>query len=220
MARRKTYTKEHLLDVFMSYAEEEGLGFTLEQFCVDNSLKLDKCKELLTSVEEAEKDIWEALMTAALNTVTTDPQFEQFSTKDKLLSVYFTFFENCGLNEGFCQQSIRYNGKLKMLNVLKKMKAVFTSFTKDYFPNHQFPATQYSEKVNEIGNNIQSESLYGQLLFLIDFWSRDNSVDYEKTDIAIEKAVKALTDLMDITPVKSLLDFGKFIWQERFQNRT
>lgn len=213
------YSKEQLLDVFMSYVEEEGFEFTLEQFSKDNKLDISLCENLLISVEKAEMDVWEALMVAALNTVKSDPQFSGFSIKDKLISVYFTFFENCSLNVGFCQQSIRYNGKLKMLQVLKSTKTHFVDFVKEYFPNHQFPTTQYSEKVNEFGSNIQSETLYGQLLFLLDFWSRDTSEDFEKTDIAIEKAVKALTDLIDITPVKSLIDFGKFIWQERFQKR-
>lgn len=219
MPRKKKQNKDQLLDLFISYVEEEGFDFSLEQFSQDNKLDLSQCEELLISVEEAEMDVWEALMIAALDTVKTDAQFAEFSIKDKLLSVYFTFFENCSLNVGFCQQSIRYNGKLKMLQVLKNMKAHFVDFVKEYFPNHQFPASQYSEKVNELGSNIQSETLYGQLLFLLDFWSRDSSADFEKTDIAIEKAVKALTDLIDITPVKSLVDFGKFMWQERFQKR-
>lgn len=198
--------------------EEEGLGFNGETFCNENSIKIEQFKELLISVEEAEKSVWEALMASAISTVTSDKQFETFTVKDKLLSVYYTFFENCSLNSEFCKESIRYHGKLGMINVLKNMKGLFVDFVKDYFPDRQFPAAQYSEKLNQIGGSVQSEAVYAQLLFLLDFWSRDTSPDYEKTDTAIEKAVKALTDLIDITPVKSLIDFGKFIWQERFQN--
>jgi len=219
VARKKNHTIEQMIDLFMSYVEEEGLGFTAEQFCKDNSIKKDLFNEKLLSIEDAEKTVWEALMTSALATVTSDKQFETFTVKDKLLSVYYTFFENCALNAAFCKESIRFHGKLGMINVLKKMKAPFVEFVKDNFPNSQFPAAQYSDKVNQIGGSVQSEAVYGQLLFLLDFWSRDSSIEYEKTDIAIEKAVKALTDLIDITPVKSLIDFGKFIWQERFQRR-
>ena len=217
MGRRKKYTKEGLLDVFVSYVEEEGFGFSLDSFCTDNKITIHQFKDLLGSVEDAEKEVWRALMVAALATVRADPNFQEFSPKDKLLSIYFTFFENCALNEGFCKESMHFHGKINMLPVLKKLKVPFIDFVKEAFPGAQFPASQYTEKVNEFGGQIQSEGIYAQLLFLLDFWSRDSSVEYEKTDIAIEKAVKALTELIDITPVKSLLDFGKFIWQERFQ---
>lgn len=219
VARKKKYTKEQILDLFITYVDEEGLGFDNEAFCLDHSIQISQFRELLLSVEEAEKSVWEELMRAALQTVTSDTQFETFTIKDKLLSVYYTFFENCGLNSGFCKESIKYHGKLGMIPVLKNMKVLFVEFVKDNFPSSKFPVAQYSEKVNQLGGSVQSEAVYGQLLFLLDFWSRDTSIDYEKTDIAIEKAVKALTDLIDITPIKSLIDFGKFIWQERFQNR-
>lgn len=219
MGRRKKYTKDQLLDVFVNYVGQEGLDFSIETFCSDNNVSIEKFKELLGSVEDAEKEVWHALMTAALLTVNSDRSFDQFTAKDKLLSVYFTFFENCALNESFCKESIRYRGKINMLSVLKTMKEPFVEFVKDNLTTAQFPASQYSDKVNEIGGSFQSETVYAQLLFLLDFWSRDNSADYDKTDIAIEKAVKALTDLIDITPVKSLIDFGKFVWQERFQKR-
>lgn len=217
MARRKKYSKEQLQDVFISYVEEEGLGFSIETFCSENSVSIEQFKELLGSVEEAEKDVWLALMKAALSTVKADQGFGQFTAKEKLLSVYYTFFENCALNESFCEESISFHGKISMLAVLKKMKEPFVQFVKDNLDTPQFPTSQYSDKVNDLGGSFQSETVYAQLLFLLDFWSRDRSADYEKTDIAIEKAVKALTDLIDITPVKSLLDFGKFVWQERFQ---
>ena len=219
VARKKKYTKEQILDLFITYVDEEGLGFDNEAFCLDHSIQISQFRELLLSVEEAEKSVWEELMRAALQTVTSDTQFETFTIKDKLLSVYYTFCENCGLNSGFCKESIKYHGKLGMIPVLKNMKVLFVEFVKDNFPSSKFPVAQYSEKVNQLGGSVQSEAVYGQLLFLLDFWSRDTSIDYEKTDIAIEKAVKALTDLIDITPIKSLIDFGKFIWQERFQNR-
>lgn len=220
MARKKNHSKEQIIDIFISYVEEEGLDFDLETFCSDNSIKIDQFREHLVSVEEAEKTVWAALMDSALATVTSDKQFDSFTVKDKLLSVYYTFFENCALNSSFCKESIRHHGKLGMIQVLKNMKVPFVEFVKDNFPSKQFPAAQYSEKVNQIGGSVQSEAVYGQLLFLLDFWSRDTSFEFEKTDIAIEKAVKALTDIIDITPIKSLIDFGKFIWQERFQKHS
>ena len=44
----------------------------------------------------------------------------------------------------------------------------------------------------------------------------DNSPAFEKTDVAIEKSVKAIFDVFETTPLESILDFGKFLVKENF----
>ncbi|HIC33012.1 MAG TPA: TetR/AcrR family transcriptional regulator, partial [Flavobacteriaceae bacterium] len=56
-----------------------------------------------------------------------------------------------------------------------------------------------------------------QLLLTIKFWMDDTSPAFEKTDIFIEKSVNTSFDVLDIAPIKSLIDFGKFIYKEKFQ---
>ena len=55
-----------------------------------------------------------------------------------------------------------------------------------------------------------------QLGFLINFWINDSSADFEKTDQAIEKSVQTAFDVFDNTPLSTLVDFGKFLWKEKF----
>jgi hypothetical protein len=64
---------------------------------------------------------------------------------------------------------------------------------------------------------IFSEGAWVQLLFILKFWMEDQSPGFEKTDMAIEKSVRTVFDLFDNTPVESILDFGKFLWQEKFK---
>jgi hypothetical protein len=49
----------------------------------------------------------------------------------------------------------------------------------------------------------------------IKFWLDDNSKGFEKTDIFIEKSVNASFDILDTTPLKSVIDFGKFLFKEK-----
>jgi hypothetical protein len=44
----------------------------------------------------------------------------------------------------------------------------------------------------------------------------DHSPGFEKTDMAIEKSVRTVFDLFDNTPFDSVIDFGKFLWKEKF----
>jgi len=54
-----------------------------------------------------------------------------------------------------------------------------------------------------------------QLLFVIGFWIKDDSIAFEKTDAAIEKAVNLSFDLMGKGPLDAMLDFGKFLYQNK-----
>ena len=60
-----------------------------------------------------------------------------------------------------------------------------------------------------------SEGLWIQTLFILQFWANDESKDFEKTDAAIEKAVNVAYDLMGKSPLDSMFDFAKFLFQNR-----
>lgn len=55
-----------------------------------------------------------------------------------------------------------------------------------------------------------------QFLFLLKFWIDDQSPAFEKTDVAIEKSVTVIFDVFETTPLDSILDFGKFLVQDKF----
>jgi hypothetical protein len=59
------------------------------------------------------------------------------------------------------------------------------------------------------------EGLWIQTLFILQFWANDDSKEFEKTDAAIEKAVNVAYDLMGKSPLDSMFDFAKFIFQNR-----
>ena len=71
------------------------------------------------------------------------------------------------------------------------------------------------EKLVEFQEKSMSEMAWFQLLITLKFWMDDTSLSFEKTDIFIEKSVNTSFDLMDIAPLKSLIDFGKFMWKEK-----
>ena len=62
---------------------------------------------------------------------------------------------------------------------------------------------------------VFSEATWVQLLFLMKFWKEDTSPGFEKTDMAIEKSVNTVFDVFDNTPLESIIDLGKFLWQNK-----
>ena len=72
-----------------------------------------------------------------------------------------------------------------------------------------------NERINKLRDKGMGEASWLQLLFTLQFWLEDESPNFEKTDIFIEKSVKASFDLKDLTPVQSVFDFAKFLWKEK-----
>ena len=56
---------------------------------------------------------------------------------------------------------------------------------------------------------------WAKTLYILDFWVNDISKSFEKTDTMIEKSVNTVFDLLARSPIDSLLDLGKFIFQNR-----
>jgi len=56
-----------------------------------------------------------------------------------------------------------------------------------------------------------------QFLFTLKFWLEDTSIGFEKTDLFIEKSVNASFDLMNMTPLENIIDFGKFFFKEKIK---
>ena len=74
------------------------------------------------------------------------------------------------------------------------------------------------EKFQNIQEKAIKESAWIQFLMILKFWLEDESAAFEKTDIFIEKSVKAGFELMNITPIESVIDFGKFLFKEKMQH--
>jgi len=49
----------------------------------------------------------------------------------------------------------------------------------------------------------------------MNFWKNDDSKSFENTDAAVEKSVNLSLDLIEKGPLDSMLDFAKFLYQNK-----
>ena len=59
------------------------------------------------------------------------------------------------------------------------------------------------------------DAIWVQFLFVLNFGSKMTVEVFEKTDAAIEKSVNLAFDLMGRGPLDAMVDFGKFLFQNR-----
>ncbi|MGB1411227.1 MAG: TetR family transcriptional regulator C-terminal domain-containing protein, partial [Flavobacteriaceae bacterium] len=147
-----------------------------------------------------------------LSLLENSDQYSEYEAQQKLLGFYFTFFEMLTANRSYVMTKLADNkDHLSALKSLKGLKRVFKSFT-DGLGIGELDFR--NEQINRLRDKGVSESLWIQLLVTMKFWMDDRSKGFEKTDVFIEKSIRAQFDLLDTTPVKSVFDLAKFLWKE------
>ncbi|RAR46691.1 hypothetical protein B0I10_11695 [Flavobacterium lacus] len=218
---KKTTTKKKLVsdDQIVSMYMDQVLQNNAEPknvylFCQENKILETEFYALYGSIEALKQDIWVKFFENVKNTVESDENYLTYSNKNKLLTLYFSLIEILTLNRSYVVFALKEEkNMLKNLQQLKSFRNHFKSFIVD------MTDTQTSEedfKVNKVLKPLYVEGAWVEFLFILKFWLEDTSKGFEKTDVMIEKAVKATFDVLDTTPLDSLLDLGKFVWKEKF----
>jgi hypothetical protein len=137
--------------------------------------------------------------------------------KSKMLTFYFTFFELLSANRSYLVMSLKeHQNQLKNLMQLSSLRIGFKSYISEIISDEV--RTQY-EKFQNFQEKAIQETSWIQFLLTMKFWLDDESPAFEKTDLYIEKSVKVTFELMNIAPIDSLIDFGKFIFKEKIHNK-
>ena len=140
--------------------------------------------------------------------------YQDYDARNKLLSFYFTFFELLTANRSYVVYAFnKGKNNLKSLQSLKGFHKHFKQFIDDLDIETLDIQQEQDRKIS--AKSTYKNLLGYSLLVTMKFWLDDTSPSFEKTDIFIEKSVNTSFDLLDIKPLKSILDFGKFLFKEK-----
>ncbi|TYA78414.1 TetR family transcriptional regulator C-terminal domain-containing protein [Seonamhaeicola marinus] len=216
MAKKKNITKHDIITWYMAYVLEHGHNpKTVFAFSKEHNFEEAKFYENFASFESIEKDIFETFFSNSIAALNKSEDYKIFDARNRLLSFYYTFFENLTANRSYVVFVLNtYKNNLKGLKMLAGLKQHFTKYISELGIQMLDIKQAQLEKIQD---NALKESAWLQLLVTMKFWLEDTSVSFEKTDIFIEKSVNTTFDVLDIAPVKSVLDLGKFLFKEKFQ---
>jgi len=217
MATKKTpISKEQIVSYYMEHVlEHNEKPKSVFQFSKSNGFTEAEFYTFFGTLESIEKEIFDIFFDKTIALLQRDESYESYDMKSKLLSFYYTFFELITANRSYVIMTLKqHQNQLKNLLILKdfrdQFKKYITEILTDDFRIKIEKLQQYQEKVI-------TESFWVQFLLTLKFWIEDDSASFEKTDIYIEKSVKLSFELIDITPIDSLIDFGKFIYKEKIK---
>ncbi|AKD55657.1 TetR/AcrR family transcriptional regulator [Spirosoma radiotolerans] len=175
-----------------------------------------------TSFDAIEADIWLAFFTDAKTTVEADETYQGYSVREKLLAFYYTWIELLKAQRSFVVYSfgrLKDQSKGKGIRSLTPKVPILNPF-KDEFFDYARDLLAEGRESKEVEprpfvTDRYPDALWGQTLYLLDFWIRDVSKNFEKTDSAIEKSVNTAFDLIGRSPLDTLFDFAKFMYQNK-----
>ncbi len=219
MATKKSaITKDKIVSLYMNYRlENNDKPKSVYQFAKTNSFDETEFYSFFGTLESVEKEIFKMFLEKAIALIQKDPSYATYDMKNKMLSFYFTFFEMLSANRSYVVMSLKeHQNQLKNVMQLSSLRIGFKNYITKIMTDEV--RTQY-EKFQNFQEKAIQETAWIQFLLTMKFWLDDESPAFEKTDIYIEKSVKATFELMNIAPLESLIDFGKFIFKEKIHNK-
>lgn len=213
MAKKKNINKDFIISKYMDYVlthNEDPKSVYL--FTKENDFDEQTFYTYFTSFDSIQSSIFEAFHQNTISLLEKSEDFSTYNAQNKLLSYYYTLFEILTANRSYVVHVLK-----DKKDVLKKIKALksFKEHFKVFIKSLEIPTLDFKqERIEKIQNRAIEESAWMQFIFTLKFWLEDTSTSFEKTDVFIEKSVNTSFDLMNIEPVKSVIDLGKFLYKE------
>ena len=214
MEKKNKTSKEDLINSFMNYVlEHNEQPKSVYAFAKANNINESQFYKFFGSFDALEQQIFEAFFINTIKALNKSTDYLSFDARNKLLSFYFTFFENLTANRSYVVSALK--DSKDGLNTLKKLTGLRSHFVK-YIGDLEIETIEIKQDTLEkLQHKSLQESAWIQLLMTLKFWLDDTSASFEKTDIFIEKSINVSFDLIDVKPIKSVIDFGKFLFKEK-----
>jgi AcrR family transcriptional regulator len=156
-----------------------------------------------------EKSVWASLTLEAADKIKEQEIWPQYSSREKILSFFYSYIELLKTKRSFIIYSLKKHAKkLSAPEVVSAVKPIFENLAEDIIQegldSGELAQRKYFTKRYKDG-------LWMQFLFIVNFWSEDDSNDFEKTDEAIEKGINVAFDLFQRSPIDNLFEYGKFL---------
>lgn len=192
-------------------ASQKRAATWVYQFVEGSPVKEAQFYTHFKDIGDLEKFIWDQVFDKTHAVLENDQIYEECTAPEKLLSFYYSLLEI------LAEHRTAYSLILNKVHLPALLPRFLRNFKGKYL--------MFVEKIVRAGiqegtitdrmtlSNYYKDGLWLQCYFVLQFWSRDQSEDQERTDAAIEKAVTLSFELMGHTAVDSMLSFGKFLYQ-------
>ena len=185
-------------------------------FAKENHFDEKEFYQFFSSFEHLEKEILKHFFQKSLELSLEIEGYEDMSAKERLLNLYFIFFENLTMNRSLVLMILEKKN-LSTLQKLHELKSEHQKFIKTLDFNDLEILEKAKDSIKNFNEKSREEALWLHFLTIIEFWQKDESPSFEKTDLFIEKTIDTGFEFLNNEPLKKIIDLGKFLWKEKFQ---
>ena len=215
--KNKDINKEKLLSLYGDYILSNGeKPKNIYLFAKENDFEEENFYQYFSGFEQIEKEILNHFFTKSLELCKQTENWNEMTSKEKLLNLHFTFFENLTMNRSLVLM-ILGETKRKEWIILQELRKNFLEFTKQLTFENLEILEKAKESIKNFNEKTREEALWLHLISIIEFWKKDQSPSFEKTDLYIEKTIDTGFEFINNEPLKKVMDLGKFLWKEKFK---
>lgn len=211
----KILNKDAIVSMYVDYVlTNDKKSNSVYEFAKVNGFTESDFYNYFASFAALEEQFMSDMFQYSLELLAKTTAYETYDAAQKLSCFYFTFFELATANRSFMVYLLKQKAHaLKNNSYVIKLRPAFINYIKTIL---ETPFKTENQKITNIQNRLVNEGAWIQFLALFHYWLNDTSSNFEKTDVFIEKSVKASFDMVYNVPIESIVDFGKFLWKEKF----
>ncbi len=216
-------SQQKILELYSNYVlRNNKKPLNVFTFCEDHEISETDFYFYYANFEKLESDYLRFFMEETLRLIAEEENYHQQNAKHKMLSFYYTFFEQLTMNRSlviYLLESDKNN--LQSVKKLLPLKRDFQLFIRSLEISEPMMenTTESMAKIERLKNKGIEELYWGHFMATLKFWLDDTSSNFEKTDIFIEKSVDTSFEFLEVKPLKKLVDLGKFLFKEVKNNR-
>ena len=215
--KNKTINSEKILSDYGNYLLTHGeRPKNIFVFAKENHFDEKEFYQFFSNFEHLEKEILKHFFQKSLELSLEIEGYEDMSAKERLLNLYFIFFENLTMNRSLVLMILEKKN-LSTLQKLHELKSEHQKFIKTLDFNDLEILEKAKDSIKNFNEKSREEALWLHFLSIIEFWQKDESPSFEKTDLFIEKTIDTGFEFLNNEPLKKIIDLGKFLWKEKFQ---
>lgn len=214
--------QQKILDLYSNYVlRNNKKPLNVYSFCEDHGFSENDFYFYYANFEQLEADYLRFFMDRSIELIKEEETYEVDHPKHKLLSFYYTFFEQLTMNRSLIIYLLgSEKNNLQNIKKLWSLKREFQLFIRSLGISEPLltNTTESSAKIEKLRHKGIEELYWGHFVATLKFWMDDRSSNFEKTDIFIEKSVDTSFEFLDVKPFKKLVDLGKFLFNEKVKN--
>ncbi|TSD67845.1 TetR/AcrR family transcriptional regulator [Inquilinus sp. KBS0705] len=203
-------TTQSIQNAYIDYVLTEGQQpKSVYTFAKKNKMAEEEFYRFFGSFDAVEESVWTDLANRTITEIKTQEVWPQYSSREKALSFFYSFFELLKGSRSFAVYSLKKQPRgLGSPRVLDGLRNSFESFAESILAEG-IETTELTDR--KFFSKRYKDALWIQFGFVLNFWVHDNSAGFEKTDEAIEKGINVTFDLFQRSPIDNLFEYGKFL---------